>query len=236
MKLYYKVSNAVDWALKTAKDDKCGYSQVRRTGPDYDCSSFVASALKAGGFDINPAATTTFNLDQILLRLGFSKMKYTKPFYFQRGDIVLNDTHHVGIMSDSDHIVHASCSETRGKDGKPGDQTGREIAEVNFYDPSYGWNNVYRYTAGGEELEESVFSFIPVLKYGSKGEAVSIAQAIMAYKMNMPNLEIDGIFGAETYKAVQKFQTRWQLTVDGVIGMYTWQALFTKGAFINNEF
>lgn len=229
-KLYSKVEKAVDWAIKTAKDDKCGYSQIRRTGPDYDCSSFVASALKAGGFIINPATTTTRNLDQVLSALGFTRMNYYADISLQRGDIVLNHLNHVVIMTDDCHAASASSSETGGIDGKTGDQTGREIAVVSFYNPAYGWESVYRWTNYGVDAIESVFSFLPILKVGSRGEAVRVVQAVMAYKTNDATFEVDGIFGPATKKKVLELQKRWGLTEDGVIGMYTYQALFIRGS------
>lgn len=235
-KLYSKVARAVDWAIKIAKDDKCGYSQVRRTGPDYDCSSFVASALKAGGFNINPAAITTRNMDSALQSLGFSRMNYTPELSLQRGDIVLNELQHVLLMTDDCHCVSASSSETGGKDGQPGDQTGREIAVINFYNPSYGWESVYRWTNHGMDCMEDIFSFLPILKEGSRGEGVRMVQAILGYKTNDETFEVDGIFGPETKKKVIQVQRAWNLEVDGIVGKYTYQALAVKGCFVNHEF
>ena len=53
---------ACEWAVKTAKDQRHGYSQAqdRRWGtPDYDCSSFALSSYKNGaGINIGKATYT----------------------------------------------------------------------------------------------------------------------------------------------------------------------------------
>ena len=41
------IDRAVDWALAMARDDRHGYDQEKRWGPDYDCSSFVIACLSA---------------------------------------------------------------------------------------------------------------------------------------------------------------------------------------------
>lgn len=67
----------------------------------------------------------------------------------------------------------------------------------------------------------------PVLKLGSKGDAVKILQDRL--KTNYPayagSIVVDGDFGAKTDAAVREFQKRAQLTVDGVVGAATWKAL-----------
>ena len=48
-----KLEQALQWAISIANDNRHGYSQSNRWGnPDYDCSSFVISALKAAGYDV----------------------------------------------------------------------------------------------------------------------------------------------------------------------------------------
>lgn len=58
----------------------------------------------------------------------------------------------------------------------------------------------------------------PILKRGSKGEAVDRLQAMLGIK-------IDSQFGPATEKAVKAFQAARNLTADGVVGLYTWRAL-----------
>ena len=67
-------------------------------------------------------------------------------------------------------------------------------------------------------------SVMPVIKKGSKGDWVVIAQGrlvVAGYK-----IEVDGVFGPKTEKAVKKYQADHHLTVDGIIGKNTWSALY----------
>ena len=67
-------------------------------------------------------------------------------------------------------------------------------------------------------------SVMPVIKKGSKGDWVVIAQGRLVVA-GYP-LEVDGIFGAKTEFAVRKFQEDHHLTTDGIIGKKTWAALY----------
>ena len=127
-----KIENAVAWAERIAADDRHGYSQVHRNSPDYDCSSFVGTALAKAGFPVSIYSTTR-NLGEQLEKSGF--VKATKPW--RRGDIHLAAGHHVTMSVNASHIVHASQSENGGIDGKTGDQTGKEICVRSYYDLPY---------------------------------------------------------------------------------------------------
>lgn len=60
---------------------------------------------------------------------------------------------------------------------------------------------------------------MPVIRRGSRGPAVAMAQALLMIKD-------DGIFGPRTDAAVRAFQTEKGLERDGTIGQSTWNALF----------
>lgn len=47
-------------------------------------------------------------------------------------------------------------------------------------------------------------------------------------------VQVDGLFGPDTVKAVQEFQLRNDLKSDGKVGPLTWNALHTKYAAANN--
>ena len=47
-------------------------------------------------------------------------------------------------------------------------------------------------------------------------------------------VQVDGLFGPDTVKAVQEFQLRNDLKADGKVGPLTWNALHTKYAAANN--
>ncbi len=66
----------------------------------------------------------------------------------------------------------------------------------------------------------------PILRIGSKGEAVYTLQALLN-KVNGAGLLLDGDFGPKTEAAVKAFQLKYKVTGgdDGVVGEYTWGAL-----------
>lgn len=146
-----KIENAVAWAEQIASDDQHGYSQVHRNSPDYDCSSFVGTALANAGFPISIYSTTR-NLGEQLENAGF--VKCGKPW--KRGDIHLASGHHVTMSVDANRIVHASQSENGGIDGQTGDQTGKEICVRSYYDLPYENTVHYRYAGADNEKPHNV--------------------------------------------------------------------------------
>ena len=143
-----KIETAVAWAEQIAADDRHGYSQSHRNGPDYDCSSLIGTALSKARFAVSKYSTTR-NLESQLIKCGFEKCQAP----WKRGDIHLAAGHHVTMSTDASHIVHASQSENGGIDGETGDQTGREICVRSYYTLPY--NNLvhYRYKGNGEPQE-----------------------------------------------------------------------------------
>ena len=138
------INKAVSWALGIARDDSHGYDQEHRNSPDYDCSSFVGTALHNAGFPVSPYSTTR-NLVPQLRAAGFVDCK---PPY-RKGDIHITPGHHVVMSIDASSIVHASINENNDiTGGKTGDQTGREICTRSFYTPQYGWGYHLRYAGG----------------------------------------------------------------------------------------
>lgn len=146
-----KIEKAVAWAEQIAADDRHGYSQVHRNSPDYDCSSFVGTALANAGFPVSIYSTTR-NLGEQLENAGF--VKCGKPW--KRGDIHLAAGHHVTMSADANRIVHASQSENGGIDGQTGDQTGKEICVRSYYDLPYENTVHYRYAGSDGEKPHNV--------------------------------------------------------------------------------
>lgn len=68
-------------------------------------------------------------------------------------------------------------------------------------------------------------SDMPVLKVGSKGDWVTIAQGRLVVA-GYP-LDVDGVFGPKTKETVKQFQMDHHLTIDGIIGPKTWAALYS---------
>lgn len=130
------INTAIAWAVSIAQDDTHGYDQQYRLGPDYDCSSFVSTALHNGGYNISPSNTTS-TLNSTLRANGF----YDCSPPWVKGDIHLKVGQHVCMSVNSSQIVEASINEqgtTTG--GQTGDQTGQEIWVHNYYEYSGGWD------------------------------------------------------------------------------------------------
>ena len=144
-----KIKTAVAWAEQIANDNSHGYSQIHRNGPDYDCSSFVGTALAKAAFPVSIYSTTR-NLGEQLEKAGFIKAE--KPW--RCGDIHLAAGHHVTMSVNASQIVHASQSENGGIDGQTGDQTGKEICVQSYYDLPY--SNVVHYRYAGDEKPQKV--------------------------------------------------------------------------------
>ena len=66
----------------------------------------------------------------------------------------------------------------------------------------------------------------PTLQKGSKGEYVQLLQTKLLMRgYDLGSYGVDGDFGSKTLDAVKAFQKSAGLTVDGVVGPQTWQAL-----------
>jgi hypothetical protein len=130
---------------RVARDDSHGYDQASRwpwQGTSYDCSALAITAFKEAGFNVGDA-TYTGNMRRIFAREGFVVL--SPSVAKQRGDILLNDINHVAVATSPTQLVQASINEFGGiTGGRPGDQTGREIAIGGYY--NYPWNCVLRYT------------------------------------------------------------------------------------------
>ncbi len=71
----------------------------------------------------------------------------------------------------------------------------------------------------------------PLVQYGNRGEPVKTVQYLL--RARGYSLTVDGNFGAGTQNAVKSFQTSRSLTVDGIVGARTWEALVIKTQYGN---
>lgn len=222
------ITEAVSWAVGIAQDDSHGYSQSNRWGPDYDCSSLVISAYEQAGVPVKEAgATYTGNMRAAFQKCGFSVLFYRSGMTLVRGDVLLNERHHVAMYLGDGRIVHASINE-KGTitGGTSGDQTGKEICVRSFYTPSYGWDYVLRY----EESEIAKVNIdMPVLRYGAKCSEVGLLQTLLNsfgyVGKNKKKLTVDSDWGINTDSAFEAFQKDLNLNVDKICGQKSWNAL-----------
>lgn len=75
----------------------------------------------------------------------------------------------------------------------------------------------------------------PVLKRGSKGQYVTALQTMLKNRgYDLGSYGIDGDFGKATEAAVKQFQKDVHITVDGIVGPATWEALEKNAEKSNN--
>jgi hypothetical protein len=220
-----KVETAVNWAIALANDNKHGYDQANRWGPDYDCSSSIITAYEMAGVPVKAkGATYTGNMYPIFKACGFkditSEITLSTGRGLIRGDVLLNVVHHTAMYIGGGKIFQASINELgHARGGQPGDQTGREIYIRQYY--NYPWNYVLRYE---ETNMVKVNATMEELKVGSKGNFVKMLQSLLnLYGCNCGT--VDGDFGGLTDTAVKRYQSTHGLSPDGDVGTNTWGRL-----------
>ena len=82
-----------------------------------------------------------------------------------------------------------------------------------------GWNAVGIPSFFETEIAD-IFVFRRILKRGCKGEDVKYLQKTLNEKWNC-GLEVDGVFGSKTLKAVKQIQRRFNIKDDGAVGRIT---------------
>lgn len=110
------------------------------------------------------------------------------------------------------------------------------VGRATWYKISYIYVSVKdlaELTSEGEKLEGAVSAGGwpgVVLRTGSTGTEVEQVQfwllGLSQYNTAIPAVTVDGRFGAATANAVRAFQRTAGLTVDGVVGQQTWEALY----------
>lgn len=146
-----KTEKAIKQMEDWAKDDSHGYDQDYRWGEkgDFDCSSAVIQAWQNAGVPVKSGgATYTGDMKNVFLKNGFadvtSKVNVATRSGLLRGDVLLNEAHHVAMYCENGKEVEASINEKgTAHGGKPGDQTGKEFLVRSYR--NYPWDCVLRY-------------------------------------------------------------------------------------------
>lgn len=211
---------ALAWMEDLAADQRHGYSQANRWGPDYDCSSAIITAYQYAGVPVkDKGATYTGNMKAVFLKCGFTDMTGSCNLYsgagMLPGDVLLNERHHTAMYAGSGKVVHA-----RGQSfgsSATGDQ-GQEISISAYY--NYPWDCVLRYGAktGSEvpKVSKSTFTVsMQTIRQGSRGTGVKVWQVICG-------ATVDGDFGPATHAATVAYQKNHMLEADGIVGPKTW--------------
>ncbi|MGL5084327.1 MAG: peptidoglycan-binding protein, partial [Clostridium sp.] len=110
-------------------------------------------------------------------------------------------------------------------DGIVGKSTWYKISQIYV-----GIKNLAELNSEGEKLPIPPKPPSIILRPGSTGEAVKVAQyflaAISVFYDAIPPIKITGKFDKETENAVKAFQREFGLSVDGIIGNATWNKLY----------
>ena len=146
-----KTEKAIRQMETWAKDNSHGYDQDYRWGEkgDYDCSSAVIQAWQNAGVPVKSSgATYTGDMKNVFLRNGFkditADVNVKTAAGFKRGDVLLNEAHHVAMYCGDGKEVEASINEKgTAHGGQPGDQTGKEFLIRSYR--NYPWHCILRY-------------------------------------------------------------------------------------------
>lgn len=226
-----EADKAVQIALEIARDNKYGYDQDKRWGPDFDCSSFLITVWDKAGVPVKTnGATYTGNMRGVFLRCGFKdvtaqvNLKTGKGLLL--GDVLLNSLYHTAMYLGDGKLVQASINELgKTTGGQTGDQ-GREIAERSYY--NYPWDCVLRFGDAPKAVPQAVTYqvSVPLLKRGSRGEAVQAMQGVLiARGFTCGPSGADAEFGYNTENALKNYQKAAGLDADGECGGKTWAVL-----------
>lgn len=146
-----KTEKAIRQMETWAKDDSHGYDQDYRWGEkgDYDCSSAVIRAWQNAGVPVKSGgATYTGDMKNVFLKNGFKDITASvnrgTGTGLKRGDVLLNEAHHVAMYCGAGKEVEASINEKgTAHGGQPGDQTGKEFLIRSYR--NYPWHCILRY-------------------------------------------------------------------------------------------
>lgn len=158
--------------LRLVNDNRHGYSQANRWGPDYDCSSSIIASLRGAGFNTG-AASTTHNMSAELTKHGWRRLPYRNP---KKGDILLNDATHVEMSLGNGK--NAGFHSSHGHP-EPGDQAHEAYVGR---DPGH-WAAILRYKHGfGDSLADIIEEAYNFKKFGfgsldAEGDDVAGASA-----------------------------------------------------------
>lgn len=97
-------------------------------------------------------------------------------------------------------------------------------------------------TSEGESMDATVTGGTwpgVVLRRGDTGTYVELVQfwlsTLAEFDTDIPDLTVDGNFGAGTERSVKAFQTKAGLTADGVVGQATWDALYLAWVDVQSD-
>lgn len=176
-----------------------------------DCSGLAYWAFKELGGSIYHGSNTIWN-QYVTGRCELKDGKRTDgqpilpgdPVFLVRTENDKKNRHHIGYFV-GDTVIEAKST-----------QYGVVTSPLSHWHETAHWCGV-EYEGG------KIFVEHPTLRKGDSGKSVTYLQTLLC-DVGEP-LAVDGIFGSKTEAAVKDFQNKAGLTLDGVVGPMTWDAL-----------
>lgn len=225
------IEKAISQMESWADDPAHGYDQRYRWGEygDYDCSAAVIQAWENAGVPVkSKGATYTGNMLAVFKRCGFeditNRVNLSTGSGLQRGDVLLNETHHTAMYCGNGYEVEASINENGGiTGGQPGDQTGREFLKRRYR--NYPWTNILRYTGAGNTASSTIKETTSA--DASTGGLIDTVREVQIWlnQAYSAGLSTDGLYGTFTKRALTKALQRCVgVDADGIFGAMTYTA------------
>lgn len=234
-----KTEKAIRQMETWAKDDSHGYDQDYRWGEkgDYDCSSAVIQAWQNAGVPVKSGgATYTGDMKNVFLKNGFvevtSKVNVATGSGLLRGDVLLNEAHHVAMYCGNGKEVEASINEKgTAHGGKPGDQTGKEFLIRSYR--NYHWNCVLRYrgnifSASDTEKKQNVVAYVARFTKDCKCYSVAGKTQAKMFPVIKKNAVVDVMKYTETVNGKKWYFIRIPHPTEGFVREFVPAGYFKK--------
>lgn len=234
-----KTEKAIRQMETWAKDDSHGYDQDYRWGEkgDYDCSSAVIQAWQNAGAPVKSGgATYTGDMKNVFLKNGFvdvtSKVNVATGSGLLRGDVLLNEAHHVAMYCGNGKEVEATINEKgTAHGGKPGDQTGKEFLIRSYR--NYPWNCVLRYrgnifSASDTEKKQNVVAYVARFTKDCKCYSVAGKTQAKMFPVIKKNAVVDVMKYTETVNGKKWYFIRIPHPTEGFVREFVPAGYFKK--------
>lgn len=219
-------------ALKSLGDGRFHYYDGRAGG--IGCSEYTRQALvEAGIIKSNEYFhAASGNAGCLEDRTRFDKLPWN-PASLQEGDILWSNGHHVATWDGGNGVYEAAPENSHGicDNGKTGVGRWSRHTYYNCGTGTNNWSCIYRIKEEAEEVKmdrqfnlDTIIKYLPVIKYGSKGDYVKCLQTILQ-KYGWYAGDIDGHAGNMTVNGIKLAQTAVGLYTDGICGEKTWTRL-----------
>lgn len=234
-----KTEKAIRQMETWAKDDSHGYDQDYRWGEkgDFDCSSAAIQAWQNAGVSVKSGgATYTGDMKNVFLKNGFEDITASvnrgTGTGLKRGDVLLNEAHHVAMYCGNGKEVEASINEKgTAHGGQPGDQTGKEFLIRSYR--NYPWNCILRYAgdqAAASDVEKKQNAVAYVARFTKDCKCYSVAGKTQAkmFPVIKKNAVVDVMKYTETVKGKKWYFIRIPHPTEGFIFEFVPAKYFTR--------